>query len=456
MSTALRPDVDEASEWRADHRGGRWSRPAEMVARSWATSPGRLSIIAGGLVVLILLTGIAAGATAKYKSDTTTDLVEIHEPTAADVQRLYRALSEADATAASSLLAAGDEPIELRRRYENDIALAGPTLGIAALDRAGDPRIIKQIEIIGRQVPTYAGLVETARTNSRQELPIGGAYLRQASHLMRTQILPAAERLYRIQLERVAAERNSAISFPYIATALAVILLIALIMAQVQIRRLSKRRLNVGLVVATVAIALGVAWSAVAMTAHARLVGEGYEHGSSQVNMLADARITALQARADELLTLVARGNGAAYEVEFSQLARTLAGEGGHGGGTLRQASAAIADDEMAADLRKAIGAAERWLNTHAEVRAYDDGGKYEEAVQLAIDTRRAGSSAVEFAALDDHLGKAIASGRQYFVNETVGGARALALLTMGLAVLALIAVAGVVSGVRQRLREYR
>lgn len=426
-----------------------------MVARSWATTPGRLSLIAGGLVVLILLTGVVALTTTKAKSDTTVDLVEIHEPTAADVQRLYRVLSDADATAASSLLSAGDEPVELRERYEDDIALAGPTLGIAALDRAGDPRVTEQIEIVGRQVPTYAGLVETARTNNRQELPIGGAYLREASHLMRTQILPAAERLYRIQVERVADERDSAVSFPYVATALAVILFVALIAAQVHLRRLSRRRLNIGLVVATVAIAIGVAWSAVAMSSHARLVNEGYDQGSAQVNLLADTRITALQARADELLTLVARGNGAAYEEQFATLSREIAGEAGNGG-TLREAREMAADDEVSGQLDKAITAAERWLTTHAEVREKDDGGNYEEAVRLAIDAELDGSSAQEFAALDRGLDAAIANGRQHFVDETVGGSRALTMLTTGWAVLALVAAAGVISGIRQRLREYR
>ncbi len=405
--------------------------------------------------MLILLTGAVAAATTMSKSDTTTDLVEIHEPTAADVQRLYRVLSDADAAAASSLLVAGDEPIEMRERYEDDIALAGPTLGLAALDRSGDPRVTEQIEIVGRQVPTYAGLVETARANGRQELPIGGAYLREASHLMRTEILPAAERLYRIQVERVADERDSAVSFPYTATALAVILFVALLMAQVQIRRLSKRRLNIGLIVATGAIGLAVAWSAVAMTAHSDLVNEGHEHGSAQVNLLADTRITALQARADELLTLVARGSGGAYEEEFVKLSRTITGEVGDGG-TLREARGMTEDAELSAHLDKAIGAAERWLTTHGEIREADDGGQYEEAVELAVDRRRVGSSAQEFAALDDSLSAAIASARQHFVDETVGGGRALTLLTTGWVLLALVAVAGVVGGIRQRLREYR
>src|SRR5690606_39915618 len=83
-----------------------------------------------------------------------------------------------------------------------------------------------------RQVPVYTGLVEAARANNLQGLPIGAAYLREASHLMRTEILPAAERLYDIQTERVAQERDDAMRFPYLAAGLLLITLIALVATQ--------------------------------------------------------------------------------------------------------------------------------------------------------------------------------------------------------------------------------
>jgi hypothetical protein len=50
------------------------------------------------------------------------------------------------------------------------------------------------------------------------------------------------------------------------------------------------------------------------------------------VEVLAQARIAALQARADEALTLVARGSGGGFEDDFKTNFTTLAGEDGAGG----------------------------------------------------------------------------------------------------------------------------
>lgn len=450
VSVAVRPVVEDGLPAQAPQR----SRPAEKLAHWRETTPGRLSSLAAALVVVIALAGLAAAMTAQHKWDSTWDLVEAHEPTAADVQRLYRALSDADVTAARAFLAAGAESEALRTRYEDDLAVAGPTLGLAAVDRSGDSQIAREIGIVGRQLPVYAGLVETARVNNRQGLPVGGAYLREASELMRSEILPAAERIYRIQTERVAAESTSSTGFPFIAAALVLAALAVLIAAQVYVRRVSKRRLNLGLLVATAAIVIGGVWSALGLVVHASHVDAGHQDGTQQVNVLADARIVALQARADELLTLVGRGDGGAHEERFVELAKRLAGDDG-AGGMLRQAGdAALPESEKHLD--NAITASQTWLKTHKSVRQLDDGGKYDDAVQLAIDEKRSNASAPAFAALDDGLRQAIEAGRQHFVDETVGGARALTLLAVGWIVLALIAVGGVLAGIGQRVREYR
>lgn len=403
------------------------------------------------LLVLIAVLGIVSALTVAGKSRATLDLVEGHEPTAADVQRLYRALSDADATAASAFLAAGAEPEELRKRYEDDIAVAGPTLGLAAVDRS-DPRVAKEIGVIGRQVAVYAGLVETARTHNQQGLPIGGAYLRQASHLMRTQILPAAERLYRIQTERVITERDAATRFPVGPVLLGAVTLIALVAAQFYVYRASRRRLNLGLLTATAAVVIGLAWSAVALPLHAGRAQDGLH--SERVSQVSDARITALRARADELLVLVARGNGGAYAEQFTELSQRLVGKNGRGG-ELREAREA-ADDSVGGPLDDALTASDAWLKAYREVRKLDDGGQYDEAVKRAIDQQGKDSSAPAFAELDGSIARAIEAERQLFVDGTFGAARALTFLTPGWWVLAVIAAGGVMFGIWQRLREYR
>lgn len=425
------------------------------VMRSSGTSPGRLSIIAIGLVVLSLLAGLAGTLMVQTKADTMTELTELTEPLAASAQQVYRALSDADATAASAFLSTGGEPAALRERYENDIAQAGASLGKAASDPTADPRSVAQIDIIGQRLPVYTGLIETARTNNRQGFPVGASYLREASELMRSKILPAAEELYRIDTERLAEEQEDAGSFPWLTTLLVLAAIGALVAAQLYLRRRTNRLFNVGLVVATVAVLVGLLWTSVALIAQGVLINSGQRDGTEQVELLVKARIAALKSRADETLTLVARGDGGAYEEEFVKLTGRFAGEDGKGG-WLRQARDNVDEPPLAGHLDDAMTSAGSWLRAHAAVREQDDAGNYSQAVKIAIDEDEPKGSAAAFARLDDDLRAAISAGRQGFFDDTTSASRALTLLAPAWAVLGVIAAFGVAVGIRERLREYR
>src|SRR5262249_34939690 len=132
------------------------------------------------------------------------------EPLVAQADSLYAALSDADATAASTFLAAGDELPARRQRYV--AALRKASLEVSALGRrAGDnPQAARAVATIAAALPVYSGLVETARANDRQGFPVGAAYLRQASERMRAEILPAAGSLYALAARRLAADQRTA------------------------------------------------------------------------------------------------------------------------------------------------------------------------------------------------------------------------------------------------------
>ncbi|WP_086838166.1 hypothetical protein [Amycolatopsis kentuckyensis] len=425
------------------------------VVRSAATTPGRLTVIAVGLVLLALVAGLVATLSVQDRDDTISGVIDRREPLAAASQQVYRSLSDADATAASAFLSIGTEPPELRQRYERDIAEAGAALAKAASDSADVADAAAPVDVLNQQLPVYTGLVETARANNRLGYPVGASYLREASELMRAKILPAAQDLYRVDTERLIEEQDSATGFPWLATILMIALLAALIVAQVYLTRRTNRLLNVGLVIATAAVVVSLLWGAVALVFQGSLVGSGQDDGSHRVDVLVRARIAALQARADETLTLVARGDGVAYERDFSAKAVQLVGEDGQGG-LLGEARGLIKDGEGATKVADASAAATDWLKAHRQVRAQDDAGAYQEAVDSAVQEDAKGGSAPAFRRLDDSLQAAIDVGRQDFVDDTHNGDRALTLLAPGLAVLAIVAAAGVTMGIRERLREYR
>lgn len=436
-------------------RKGVWGIPGtavRRVRRSAASTPGRLFVIGVGLVVLSLLTGLVGAVALQQKQDTIDNLIAHREPVAAASQQIYRSLSDADATAASAFLAGGNPPEELRERYELDIAQAGANLAKAAADVAGVPEAQAQVDQLSQQLPVYTGLVETARAFNRQGFPAGAAYLREASGLMRAKLLPAAQELYSIDFRRLAEEQAQARSFPWITVALVLALLAALVATQRYLVRRTNRLLNVGLVVATISVLVGLVWGTVALLMESSSVADGQESGTQQVELAVEARIVALKMRANETLTLVARGDGGDYEKEWQALVPELSGSGREN--LLVRAQELAADDRTREVLERARTNVADWLELHKQVRELDDGGSYEKAVELAMGDEDGAAS--RFSELDGNLLRAINNGREQFVAETGAASSALTGLVPGAAVLALLAATGVTMGIRERLREYR
>ena len=245
------------------------------VRKSAASTPGRLFLIGVGLVVLALLTGVVGALAMQQKQSTIDNLITHREPVAAASQQIYRSLSDADATAASAFLAGGTMPAELRDRYDLDIATAGANLAKASADVSGVPEAEQQVNELAQQLPVYTGLVETARAYNRQGYPAGAAYLREASGLMRAKLLPAAQELYEIDFDRLAAAQDEAGSVPWVALGLAVVLLGALVATQLYLTRRTNRLLNVGLVVATGAVVVALIWGSVALLFESSRVSGG-------------------------------------------------------------------------------------------------------------------------------------------------------------------------------------
>lgn len=422
------------------------------VRKSVGSSPGRLFLVGVGLVVLALLTGMIGALAMQEKQSTIDNLVSQREPVAAASQQIYRSLSDADATAASAFLAGGTTPPKLRDQYDLDIATAGANLAKASADVSGDPEAERVVNQLSQQLPVYTGLVETARAYNRQGFPAGAAYLREASGLMRAKLLPAAQELYEIDSVRLAASQDEATSVPWIALGLALVLLGALFAAQAYLTRRTNRLLNVGLVVATGAVVVALLWGSVALLFESSRVSSGRDHGTGQVEVIVQARIVALKMRANETLTLVARGDGGEYEDEFENLSKQVTGSGS----LLARARDMAATDEtrdLLADAQKNV---DDWLAAHKKIRELDDGGSYQEAVSLAISPDADTSAATMFTQLDENLLKALREARQQFAEETNGASNVMTGLTPGVAVLAVLAAAGVTMGIRERLQEYR
>ena len=162
-----------------------------------STTPGRLRLLLVVLVLLSLAWGGLAAFTVNQYSSAASSVVAVREPLSLDAQQIYRDLSDANDTAATAFLAGGLEPPATRQRYLADIQAAGTLIenataqGGATLGGAS-----KDLAALSTDLPIYTGEVETARADNRQGFPLGAAYLREASDLMRSTLLPAADDMY--------------------------------------------------------------------------------------------------------------------------------------------------------------------------------------------------------------------------------------------------------------------
>jgi hypothetical protein len=419
------------------------------------TTPGRLGLIMVALLVLTVAFGAASAAGLQAKSAALTELVTSSEPLAVAAQDIYRSLSDADATAASAFLEGGRESAEARQRYGSDVAQAGAALANAATAAGSSAQASRSIAILSTNLPVYTGLVETARANNRQGLPVGAAYLREASGLMRSTLLPAARQLYESETARLASTQARATPLPIIEMLLGLATIGCLVAAQVFLTRRTNRVLNVGLVVATAAGAVALIWVVVTVANVWINVEQGRQHGSAQVQQLAAARIAALEARGDETLTLVARGAGAAYERHFVEVSNRLAGESGDAG-LLGEARDATADPAVRAVIEEAIEQQRAWRTAHAEIRRLDDSGQYNQAVRLTISDTEPGGASPAFRALDESLARAIQLSKERFDAEVASARGAVAWSVLLVALLTVVAAVGSVWGIWQRLKEYR
>ena len=214
---------------------------APVVRRAWwrsrlegATTPARLRLLLALLILLSLAWGVLAALTANQHASAAADVVAVSEPLSLDAEQIYTSLSDADAIAASAFLAGGLEPAADRQRYQADItkaairieaasALVGSSAARTELPghlknqaSAAGSAVGDDLAMLSGQLPAYTDEVGTARADNRLGLPLGAAYLREASALLRGTLLPAASDIYTRESALLTSASAQATGLPLI------------------------------------------------------------------------------------------------------------------------------------------------------------------------------------------------------------------------------------------------
>jgi len=426
-------------------------RIAELRRRA-ATTPGRLRLTMIVVVAALLIFGVVAVHAVNARSGAAASVATRDEPLMVQAEGMYASLSAADATAATTLLAGGVESPARRQRYL--AALRSASLQLTALGRRvqGSGDAARSIAVVAAALPVYSGLVESARANNRQGFPVGAAYLRDASDLMREQILPAAGRLYAFEARRLADDQAAGTSGTAVAAVIAVLVLalLTLIRAQVFLTGRTHRVFNVWLVAATLCVVVVGAWMTIGMLRAGDATARAQREGSDSVQLLSAARILALRAQADESLALVARGGGDSYLSDFRSVASALEPPQGLLG------AAEAAERRRGSDAPVAALSAQwrAYRAAHNRVAALQTDGRFGDAVRLAVGPK------AQLPALADGLnrdfGTRIAAAQGRFERSARAATSALSGLTAALIVVLLVAAVLAVVGLQQRIDEYR
>ncbi len=274
-----------------------------MRLRFWQVTIAALS----ALVALALVVAVGARRSQLERIEEASELVVA-------TQDLRSALGRADAASVNAFLAGGVDQPDQRLRYgdaldeaASALQRAGAVAGLNSPDDTGEAA--DAVAELQRLVPRYAGLIETARANNRQQLPLGAAYLRRASDLLRTEVAPQLDGL------RSAGERSlrdidgDVTAGPgLVPVAMMVALLGALVTAQRWLAGRTRRRINAGLALGTAVMLIGSLWLAGRFGASGRAAGDGLTDGYDRLAALSALRTDAYDHQANATFALVDRG----------------------------------------------------------------------------------------------------------------------------------------------------
>lgn len=422
--------------------------PAEPAHPRWWflwTTPGRILALGVILATLGVLSAFATSTTIDHRQQALTTVLDHTEPLSFAAGQLYTTLSVADAAAATAFIA-GAEPRPVRQRYEQAITDAAVALTRASSGITDEPLR----ELLGRinaNLTVYTGLIETARTNNRAGNPVGSSYLSEASSLMQETILPDAQRLYQETSSRVDSETTASTRVPAPVILIVTATIVFGAFAHRWLARRTRRRVNIGLVAGGLAIMIMVIWVGTALAISTATSRNAKDNAAESLKTITNLAITAQQARADETLSLIRRGDEDVRKQSYYQRIDTMQ----------QQLAQYLErrDSIDKTDLQNADQLLAKWRAADERINAYISVGNYQAATQVALGTGEDDSTPA-FDKLEAALNDGIQESRDQLRRDINSARRVLSGATVGGVVLSLGAAAAVALGLWPRMSEYR
>ncbi|MEU4608173.1 hypothetical protein AB0F43_34760 [Kribbella sp. NPDC023972] len=429
-----------------------WSPPAQQSAQPAVQQPGAPAARRGPIAVwfegtpgrmrafLILAAAMSvvfglAAAQGFRQSDGALTRAEANAAQLVRIQAIHTNLVSANADATNAFLVGGLEPPEQRQHFVDSMAEAARLIAEAATAQPADK---DALGALNQTLITYDGLIEQARANNRQGLPIGSQYLKDANAVLQTDSLPLVKALVQANEERVDTE------FDGIGQGTIWVLvggLLTLVVFAITLRWLARRThryINVPIAAGALLVLLTTIVGGAALSSASGKAADTRGNAYDQTLALSRARIAAYDARSNESLTLIARGSGDAYDKAYNTSAAVVA--------------------KQLSELNDA-GLRSQWNDydeVHKSVRSEDTKGNWDAAVALAVGKTPDANSVLAFHEFDNSSSSRLKTTSGDVSTELIAardGLPPIGWLGLPIGIAAALLVAW---GISQRLEEYR
>lgn len=406
---------------------------------------GRFAGIAAVTAASAILVGVLGVLAARDRQALLDDAVERRAALTAAALDAYRTFADADAYALDAVLVDPQRGAVLQQRQRKDVFAAADALRQAAA-REPEGGSADRVRRLADLVPDYVRLVETGWSNNREQQPVGTSYLANASFLVRKTILRETETLYEDQRKALAEAQRDAGRPAWLTFAAGALALAVLVAAQRVLYRRTRRRVNPGLVAATVLIAIALIWLGTALAIATGDADESVRTRDELVTPLAKARNLGRQAHGNESRMLIFPRLG-----DREELGRNLSDIEGFLG-QARQHAGPGAERER---IEAASGALRSWHDSDQTLlKPPDPPPTYTEVAALITGDSQDGKTSYA-EQVDQHLTEAIDLYTEQASAATASARHAVANLDVIIAGLTIASAASAVAGLWPRIAEY-
>jgi hypothetical protein len=297
------------------------------------TVPSRLRWFTAACLLFGALLGAFGLTTAFGVQNTWSTVGDRQAPQVVDAAGLYQALTDLDAQSANLIMFGADRSLASQRsaalsQYTADRITADRDLQRATLDAAGNTSVQRALQDVLDGMGRYEDLAgralalnDAAHRPAGRSDPTAVTDYRQATDLMRTSLLPAADRLVQANNDAYNgtydAERSTLGAALWWTVAFGVALSAALVGLQIWLAARFRRLINPALAAATLLVVVFTALAGSMWADEREYLRYARRDAFDSVVALSRARAVAYDANADESRYLLDPGRAAQYQDAF-------------------------------------------------------------------------------------------------------------------------------------------